>query len=283
MKNIPAKIQGGLKTHGKFFKKSGKDKPLVSIVTVCKNSERFLEDTIKSVINQSYDNIEYIVIDGESKDKTLDIIKRYESNIAYWVSEPDEGIYDAMNKGVSIAAGEWVGIINSDDWYHPNAVEWLILYSRNNPDIDVFYGDLLYPKPESGYLRKENWLKDGKEIRRSGTHENMLDYWRLTHPSCFVRKSNYLKYHFNQSFKLSADYDFLLSLYSANKKFFHIPKPMVYFRPIGKSSKFSYRSVFEHFLIRKKYNIYKALKYLFLETIDYLKEFCYLCKQYLER
>lgn len=89
----------------------------ISIVTVSYNAAKTIEQTIKSVINQTYSNIEYIVIDGGSTDGTVDIIRKYEDRIAYWVSEPDGGIFDAMNKGIKVATGEVVGIINSDDWY----------------------------------------------------------------------------------------------------------------------------------------------------------------------
>ena len=87
----------------------------VSIITVCKNSERFLASTIESVINQSYKNIEYIIIDGASTDSTCEIIKRYESNISFWMSEPDDGMYHAINKGLRIASGDYILILNSDD------------------------------------------------------------------------------------------------------------------------------------------------------------------------
>ena len=94
----------------------------VSIITVCYNSAKTIEHTIKSVAGQDYGNIEYIIIDGGSTDGTLDIIDRYKDKISVLVSEPDEGIYDAMNKGISIASGELIGMINSDDWYGPYTV-----------------------------------------------------------------------------------------------------------------------------------------------------------------
>ena len=98
------KGEGGLRTKG-YFKKSYDDKPLISIITVVFNGERYLEQTIQSVIDQTYDNVEYIIIDGGSTDGTLDIIKKYEDKIDYWVSEKDNGIYDAMNKGIKVCYG----------------------------------------------------------------------------------------------------------------------------------------------------------------------------------
>lgn len=108
------KGEGGLRTKG-LYKQSTSDKPLISVITVVYNGEKYLEQTIQSIINQSYENIEYIIIDGGSNDKTLEIIQKYEASIDYWVSEPDKGIYDAMNKGTSVASGSHTLHINADD------------------------------------------------------------------------------------------------------------------------------------------------------------------------
>lgn len=119
----------------------------VSIITVCFNSEKTIIDTLESVLNQSYENIEYIIIDGKSKDKTVDIIKRYENKfkekkIEYkWISEKDSGIYEAMNKGINKSTGEVIGIINSDDWYEKNTVE-KVMKEYKIKKFDMLYGNL---------------------------------------------------------------------------------------------------------------------------------------------
>jgi glycosyltransferase involved in cell wall biosynthesis len=113
------KGEGGLRTKG-YFKKNYENKPLISIITVVYNGDKYLEETIKSVINQNYDNIEYIIIDGGSNDKTLDIIKKYENYIDYWVSEKDAGIYDAMNKGIILSFGKGLLFLNAGDYFVGN-------------------------------------------------------------------------------------------------------------------------------------------------------------------
>ena len=133
--------KGGLRTQG-YLKKSFDDKPLVSIVTVVYNGEVFLEKTIQSVINQSYSNIEYIIIDGGSTDETVDIIKKYEDRIDYWVSEIDSGIYDAMNKGIDLASGDWINFMNAGDSFVGCNVLLNLNYFLSDINYDIIYGDV---------------------------------------------------------------------------------------------------------------------------------------------
>jgi glycosyltransferase involved in cell wall biosynthesis len=126
--------KGGLRLKNKI-KKSNHFCPLVSIITVVRNGEKYLEQTIKSVLNQSYKNIEYLIIDGDSEDKTLEIIEKYNNKIDYWVSEKDDGLWDAMNKGIKLAKGSIIGIINSDDAYNKNAVKTAVKYLNSNFDF----------------------------------------------------------------------------------------------------------------------------------------------------
>ena len=120
-------FEGGLRTAGRYKRRGiAGALPLVSIITVCRNSAETLEQCLQSVSAQSYENIEHIVIDGASTDGTLDLIRKYEHVLDYCVSEPDDGLYQAMNKGLSLAAGDYILILNSDDWYVPDCVESLV-------------------------------------------------------------------------------------------------------------------------------------------------------------
>ena len=120
------KLEGGLRVTKGMKKMDRRGIPLVSIITICKNSERFIEQSILSVLQQSYEDIEYIIVDGGSEDGTIDIIREYENRIDYWLSERDQGISDAFNKGIGKSTGDIIGILNSDDWYELDAVETVV-------------------------------------------------------------------------------------------------------------------------------------------------------------
>ena len=143
-------MQGGLRTIG-VVKKSEINFPLVTIITVVLNGEKYVEQTFKSVFNQTYLNIEYIVIDGCSKDNTIDIIKKYDNQIDYWQSGSDNGIYFAMNKGIELANGELIGILNADDYYNEYTVK-LIVESYLKTNVDVFHGDISSSKNQSDQI-----------------------------------------------------------------------------------------------------------------------------------
>ena len=119
-----------------------KENALVSIITVVRNNEKYLEETIKSVLDQTYKNFEFIVIDGNSTDKTLDIIKKYDNEINYWISEDDKGIYDAFNKGLDLAKGKYIVFVNSDDILTNNAIKMLSEYDTKYPNIDFLFGSV---------------------------------------------------------------------------------------------------------------------------------------------
>ncbi|OAV75902.1 PGL/p-HBAD biosynthesis glycosyltransferase [Bacteroidales bacterium Barb7] len=178
--------------------------PLISIVTVSYNAVSTIEDTILSVINQTYPNIEYLIIDGGSTDGTVNVIKKYQDKIAYWVSEPDKGIYDAMNKGIDKATGELIGLINSDDWYELTAVETVVKRYIEKNSRGIYHADLRLTKDSKSVIKK------AKKI------DSIKFGMTIQHPTCFVHKSVYHKVgYFNINYRIAADYDFLLRAYLA--------------------------------------------------------------------
>jgi len=202
--------------------------PLVSIITVVYNGDKTLEQTIQSVINQTYKNIEYIIIDGVSTDSTLDIIKKNESHINYWISEPDNGLYDAMNKGIRMAKGELIGMINSDDWYELNAVELIVEAYNNNSEKRIFHGD------------RYDILKNGiKRIRKFHPSKLKFLYYGMTynHPSMFFHKEIYKHKLYNIHLRALSDYEFVLNQYINDKRvFIYIPEAYVNYRLDGVSA-----------------------------------------------
>jgi glycosyltransferase involved in cell wall biosynthesis len=188
--------EGGLRSKG-YFKKSYNNKPLISVITVVLNGEKYLEETIKCVLNQTYNNIEYVIIDGGSTDRTVDIIKKYEEKIDYWVSEPDNGIYDAMNKAIGTITGKWVNFINSSDTLDANAYSKIINFLvRNSNTCDVI---------AFGYSIKDvenNQLK-------TNFKPNLNKKWKMpsSHNSIIYKFDVLKNYKFNLSYKYACDFD----------------------------------------------------------------------------
>jgi len=176
----------------------------ISIITVCYNSVATLEKTIQSVFSQTYNNIEYIVVDGGSKDGTLEIIKKYERIITHWISEPDQGLYDAMNKGIKMATGDVVGLINSDDLFCDNqAIEKIMNIFRNDPKLDSVYADLYYVSQNNTDTIVRRWV--------TGKQRKFKFGWHPAHPTLYIKKDIYTKYGlFNLDFKLAADFEIML-------------------------------------------------------------------------
>lgn len=181
--------------------------PLVTIVTVCYNSQATIRKTIESVLRQTYPNIEYVLIDGKSKDRTLGIIREYQECFEgrmKLVSEPDQGIYDAMNKGIRLAAGELVGILNSDDYYEAGAVEEIVK-AWDKRGMQILYGLM-------------RTLKDGKEYSVSMLSHQFLNEHMIWHPACFVTKDVYNQIgFFDTQYRSVADYDFMLRARDSRK------------------------------------------------------------------
>jgi len=218
--------------------------PLISIITVVFNGETHLQQTIDSVVNQTYKHIEYIIIDGGSSDRTLNIIKSNEAHINYWVSEPDNGLYDAMNKGIDLANGELVGMVNSDDWYEPNAVEVVVNTYLKHPEKRIFHADRydVYPNGE-----KKIYVFNPSVIK--------FKYFSMTysHPSMFVSRKLYEDYKYNTDLNVYSDYQFALTSYKINKhQFIHINQPIVNFRLGGVSGQISLKKVIKESYIARR-------------------------------
>lgn len=210
--------------------------PKISIVTITLNSARYLEQTITSVTNQSYKNIEYIIIDGGSTDSTLDIIERYDSKINHWTSEPDEGIADAMNKGLAIATGDYILFLHSDDYLLNN----LVLEHASNSFLKVY--DL--------YIFQV--ILDGKNGHKVANNRSLgwMTNFKMgcCHQGQFCSKKLYDKIGgFNTEFEIDMDYDFLLRAYRTGCSSLAINLPISVMRLIGISSKTDLPSLMKRF------------------------------------
>ena len=204
----------------------------ISIITVSFNSASTIEDTLKSVISQDYKNIEYIIIDGGSTDGTLDIIDQYKNNIKTIVSEPDKGIYDAMNKGIELSSGDVVGILNSDDIYENNKVLSLV-NDAFTINVDAVYGDIEYVDRLN--LKKRLRLWKAGEFKSNSFKWG----WMPPHPGFFIKKSKYNEFGTYQlDLGSSADYELMLRMIAKRKiKLKYIPEIITKMRMGGVSNK----------------------------------------------
>jgi glycosyltransferase involved in cell wall biosynthesis len=204
----------------------------VSIITISYNNADTIEDTILSVINQDYKNIEYIIVDGVSKDATLEIINKYKSKITTFVSEKDKGIYDALNKGIALATGDVIGMIHADDLYENNTVISDIVDTFIKSETQAVYADLNYVDRNDTSKIVRKW--------KSGVYKDgmFLKGWMPPHPTFFVRKICYEKFGtFNLKLKSSADYELMLRMIHVNKiKLEYLPKLIVNMRAGGQSN-----------------------------------------------
>ena len=217
-------------------------KPRISIITVCYNSEAHIEEAILSVVNQLYENKEYIIIDGGSTDGTLDIIAKYRDKIDYFVSEPDRGISDAFNKGIDAATGDIIGIINSDDKLVEEALQ--VVVENYDPNVDCYRGICNAWNDETGFVFLERptlcWPKIPIKMR-------------VGHPATFVPKETYQKWgNFDVTLKYAMDADLLLRLSRNKANIKYISKPLAYFRLGGVSQSSESKRLKELKVILKK-------------------------------
>lgn len=209
-------------------------KPTITIITVCYCSEKTIESTIQSVMAQDYPFIEYIIVDGGSKDNTLAITSKYGANISKQVSEPDKGIYDAMNKGIALANGDIVGILNSDDVFASDKILSEIANTfTSNADIDAVYGNITYFKDGHPGKIMRTWIT-------KPYYSKFFDNGEVPpHPSLFVKKSVYdaIGGYF-PDFKITSDYEFMMRAFKIHHyKPYHLNKFIVNMRMGGESTK----------------------------------------------
>ncbi len=243
-------------------------KPFFSIITVCYNSEKTIERTLKSILNQSVNDYEYLIIDGASTDGTLDIVKKYEPEFGGRLklfSEKDEGIYDAMNKGIAKAEGTLIGMVNSDDYYEPDALENMQKKFEQLPESDRKH-TVLY-----GMQRR---LRNGEEIEIEFVNDRILGEGMICHPTCFITKALYSDFGaYDTLYKSAADLDFLVKLKKTTDTHFVPVYNIISNFELGGMSA-SGRGAREAARVRYKYGVYSKTRmyYVILQSriIDFV-------------
>ena len=226
----------------------------VSVITVVYNDIKHIECCIKSIISQSYPNIEYIIIDGKSSDGTLDVISHYKNKITKITSEKDEGYVDAMNKGLRMATGDIIGFLHSDDFYAQSSVIEDVVEVFKKEDTDSVYGDLVYVSQNDTEKIIRYWKSGNFAV------EKIKNGWMPPHPALFIKRKVYEKYDFlDKTFKIAADYELILRFLYKNRISTHyMPKTLVKMRWGGISNK-SIKNIFkksmEDYKICKRYGL----------------------------
>ena len=196
----------------------------ITIITVLYNAVNTVERAIQSILNQNYEELEYIVIDGGSSDGTLDVIRKYEDDIAYWISEPDNGIYNAMNKGIDVATGEIVAFLNGDDWYEENTLRYVEENFKDN--VEVLAGRVIIH--DGSIQRVQKIINNPEDLRIRMIY---------CHQGIFARKELFNKYgKFDERYKLAADYDWLLRIYNRGIQIRYTDRVLAHFSSGGASS-----------------------------------------------
>jgi glycosyltransferase involved in cell wall biosynthesis len=244
----------------------------ISIITVCYNSEKTIKDTLASVGSQNNVDVEHVLIDGASKDSTLDIIKNH-NTVSKLISEPDKGIYDAMNKGIALATGEVVGTLNADDFYYNDNVLSEVIKAFSDSSIEACYGDLVYVNQENTDQTVRFWKSNDYKVGifKLG--------WMPAHPTFFVRKSVYDRLGgFNLNYKIAADFELLFRFIEQNKiKTKYIPKVMVKMRLGGTTNKSLNNVVNQNkeiiSILQSYYPNFSIASFMFRKLINRLSQF----------
>ena len=204
----------------------------ISIITVCFNSEDTIRDTIESVLSQTHPDIEYIIVDGASSDNTLSIIQEYQDQISKVVSEPDKGIYDAMNKGIQLATGHFVGILNSDDvFFDQDTIKGLVDFFRSNPELDGAYADLVY-------VQRDRLDKVSRYYTSRNFHPWQIRFGLIfPHPTLYVKPELFRKLgYYRLDYRVAADFEMMARLITNGVNLARNPLVMVKMREGGISS-----------------------------------------------
>jgi glycosyltransferase involved in cell wall biosynthesis len=237
----------------------------ISIITATYNSSAHIADCVKSVNDQTYNNIDHIIIDGASKDNTLEIIKSIPNRVVKIVSEPDKGIYDAMNKGIKVATGDVIGILNSDDFFTSNDVIETVVEAFKNNDIDALYGDVHFVHPN-------NLSKSVRYYSSAVFKPSLFRFGFMpAHPSFYMKRDCYEKHGlYALDYKIASDYDLLIRyLYKERIRYKYLKKDFVTMRTGGISTEnFNSRVTLNKEIVKacKKYGIYTNM---FLLSLKY--------------
>jgi glycosyltransferase involved in cell wall biosynthesis len=224
--------------------------PLITVITVVYNGAKMLEKTIQSVIEQNYIPIEYIVIDGASTDGSIDIIKSYELKITKWLSEKDTGIYNAMNKGIKLATGEWICFLNCGDVFVDNQIIRRIADNIQSANADIIYGNIFIEQ------------QDGTLYERVAKEPCNIHRMHFCHQSAFAKIDVLRNYLFDEKYKMSADFKFFKKCYYDNRRFVHVNFPVVIYHTLGVSNAQRRKGLLENIAVIKELD--KGLaKYLF--------------------
>lgn len=240
----------------------------VSIITVTYNSASTLEETILSVIKQTYKDIEYIIIDGKSSDGTTAIVDQYKNAVTKFVCEKDDGIYDALNKGIALANGDVIGILHSDDFYTNDQVIAKIVQQLMHTQADAVYADLYYVNKDNTNKIVRKW-KSGIQNANS-----FLFGWMPPHPTFFVKKEIYKQYGaFDLNFKTSADYELMLRLmYRYKIKTAYLPEFIIKMRVGGQSNSTTKNRIIANIEDRKAWDVNGLKPYFFTLLLKPLRK-----------
>lgn len=235
--------------------------PKITMITVCLNAAKTIEQTIRSVLGQDYPNLEYIIIDGGSTDGTLEIIDKYRERLSLVISEPDDGIYSAFNKGLRHATGDLIGILNADDFYAPWTLDTITKAYLDHPKYSIFYGKVVVLDE-----KRYQWI-----VYPLGDHTQLTDRMSIPHPTVFVTKKTYDVYgFFDEQYRIAGDWDLMLRFLRAGASFYPVNQVLTAFSNSGVSSGLSATLRKENKIIYLKYlNKFNASKKILKMELKY--------------